>query len=172
MIKYIKDLFSGMYALLQGMYITNLNFWRPKVTEQYPEDRQTARQFERFRGELVFDMNDQNEHKCIACGLCARNCPNQSLEVITKSITTEDGKTKKVLDKFLYDLGSCTFCSVCTQSCAQKAIKWSNNFEHAVFNRSALVKQLNPEGSKAIERKPVVAAPKAAPAAGQNENQQ
>ena len=88
MIKYIKDLFSGIYALLQGMYITNLNFWRPKVTEQYPEDRQTARQFERFRGELVFDMNDQNEHKCIACGLCARNCPNQSLEVITKSITT------------------------------------------------------------------------------------
>lgn len=117
MIKYIKDLFSGIYALLQGMYITNLNFWRPKVTEQYPEDRQTARQFERFRGELVFDM-------------------------------------------------------ICTQSCAQKAIKWTNNFEHAVFNRSALVKQLNPEGSKAIERKPTVAAPKAAPAAGQNENQQ
>ena len=109
---------------------------------------------------------------CIGCGLCARNCPNQSLEVITKSVTTEDGKTKKVLDKFLYDLGSCTFCSLCTQACAQKAIKWTNNFEHAVYNRSALVKQLNPEGSKVVERKAAPVAPKQAPATEQNENQQ
>ena len=161
MFNYLKDLFSGIRALIEGMIITNRNFWRPKVTEQYPEDRQTARQFERFRGELIFDINGDNEHKCGGCGLCAKSCPNGSLQVITKSIVTEDGKTKKVLDKYLYDLGSCTYCSLCTQSCAQKAIKWSNNFEHAVFNRSMLVKQLNPEGSNMAEKKPSVAAPKA-----------
>ena len=122
MINYIKDLVSGIWALLQGMYITMLNFCRPKITEQYPENRGKKVMFERFRGELVMEHNENNEHKCSGCGICQMNCPNNTIKIITKQVTLEDGKTKKVLDQYLYDIGSCTFCSLCTQSCPQKAM--------------------------------------------------
>ncbi|MCQ2217033.1 MAG: 4Fe-4S binding protein [Paludibacteraceae bacterium] len=163
MIKYIKDLVSGSWALLKGMRITMINFWRPKVTEQYPENRETKLQnmCERFRGELVMEHNEKNEHKCTGCGICQMNCPNHTIKIVTRQETTEDGKTKKVLDKYMYDLGSCTFCGLCTQVCPQKAISWKPNFEHAVFRRSQLEKQLNQPGSKMAEKK--VAAPAAAP---------
>lgn len=36
---------------------------------------------------------------------------------------------------------------MCVSSCPQQAIAWSTEFEHAVFNRFKLVKQLNNEGS-------------------------
>lgn len=158
MINYIKDLVSGSWALLKGMRITMINFWRPKVTEQYPENRGTKVWAERFRGELVMGHNAQNEHKCTGCGICQMNCPNHTIKVITRQETTEEGKTKKVLDKYMYDLGSCTFCGLCTQVCPQKAISWENNFEHAVFTRSKLEKQLNRPGSKVVEKKVVASA--------------
>jgi len=155
MIQYIKDLFSGIWNLLQGMRITMINFIRKPITEQYPENRGVKKYAERFRGELTMPHNANNEHKCTACGICQMNCPNGTIKIVTKQITTEDGKTKKALDKYLYDLGSCTFCGLCTMGCPQKAIVWSNNFEHSVFRRETLVKQLNKEGSKTEEKKPV-----------------
>ena len=50
---------------------------------------------------------------------------------------------KKVLDAYMYDLGSCTFCQLCVEGCPTKAIEFTNDFEQAVFTRSKLVKQLN-----------------------------
>ena len=155
MIQYIKDLFSGIWNLLQGMRITMINFIRKPITEQYPENRGVKEYAERFRGELTMPHNANNEHKCTACGICQMNCPNGTIKVVSKQITTEDGKTKKALDKYLYDLGSCTFCGLCTMGCPQKAIVWSNNFEHSEFRRETLVKQLNKEGSKVEEKKAI-----------------
>ena len=77
-----------------------------------------------------------------------------------------NGKKKMKLDKYMYDLGSCTFCDLCVTSCPFHAIEFSNDFEQAVFERDALVKQLNylPEKEKpAPEPKPAPApAPKPA----------
>lgn len=131
-----------------GMYITMKNFLRKKVTEQYPENRGKHEYFERFRGELIMPHDGQNYHKCVACGICQMNCPNGTIQVITKMETdAETGKPKKALDKYIYDIGSCIFCGLCTTSCPHGAIEWSNNFEHAVFTREKLYKQLNREGS-------------------------
>lgn len=131
-----------------GMKITMINLFRPKITEQYPENRDTMVMFDRFRGALKMPHNEKNEHKCTACGLCQMNCPNGSITVISKSETDqESGKTKRVLDIYRYDLGSCIFCDICVQVCPQDAIEWSQEFEHSVFTRSKLVQQLNNEGS-------------------------
>lgn len=133
---------------MQGMYITLLNLIRKKVTEQYPENRGKTFPHERMRGQLVMPHNEANQHKCTACGICEMNCPNGTIQVISKKETdAETGKEKKVIDRYLYDIGSCIFCSLCTISCAQDAIEWSNNFEHAVFTQPKLLKQLNKEGS-------------------------
>lgn len=143
-LNYIKNIFEGIYRLFQGMYITMLNMLRKKVTEQYPENRGKHQYPERFHGVLTLYHNEKNEHKCTACGICQINCPNGSIEIISKKEMDEGtGKEKKVLDQYVYDLGACIFCLRCTQTCPQDAIGWSNNFEHSVFTRSKLIKQLN-----------------------------
>ena len=153
MFSYFKIIFLDIYHLLQGMYITLLNLLRKKVTEPYPENRKKRVQFERFRALLTMPHNSANEHKCSACGICGMNCPNDSIQIISKKVTDEEtGKETRVLDKYLYDLGSCTFCDLCTSSCPQDAIVFTPEFEHSVFTRSKLLKQLNNEGST-IEKK-------------------
>lgn len=150
---YIKIIVVGIWHLMQGMYIAMLNMLRKKVTEPYPENRKTKVQFERFRALLTMPHNAQNEHRCTACGICAMNCPNGTLQVISKKVMDEaTGKEKRVLDQYLYDLGSCTFCDLCTTACSQNAIVFSNAFEHSLFTRSKLVKQLNREGSTLEEK--------------------
>ena len=52
LINYFKNIFLGLWHLMQGMYITLLNMCRPKVTEQYPENRGTYEYGERFRALL------------------------------------------------------------------------------------------------------------------------
>lgn len=142
---YIIRLFSSLWHLGQGLGVTMLNFLRPKVTEQYPENRGKHIYFERFRAELTMPHDEGNHHRCTACGICQMNCPNGTIKVTSSA--------PKVLDKHLYDLGSCTFCALCTRSCPQRAIRFSNRFEHSVFTKDKLVKQLNRAGSSLWEQK-------------------
>jgi NADH-quinone oxidoreductase subunit I len=138
---------------MQGMYITILNFVRPKLTEQYPENRGKQIYFERFRALLTMPHDENNRHKCTACGICMNNCPNGTITVISKKeADPETGKEKKVLDRYLYDVGSCTFCALCTRSCPFSAIEFSNSFEHSVFTKEKLTKQLNNPGSSLKNR--------------------
>ncbi len=137
------SVFIAIWRLAQGLGITMLNFVRPKVTEQYPENRGKKVYFERFRGELTMPHDAQGYHKCTACGLCEKACPNATITVLAK--TSDEGK--RVLDRHLYDVGSCTFCALCVDACPFGAIEFDNRFEHSVFERDKLVKQLNGPGS-------------------------
>ena len=50
---YIKGLLHGIGTLLTGMKVTGREFFTPKVTEQYPENRATLKISPRFRGRLM-----------------------------------------------------------------------------------------------------------------------
>ena len=153
-IKYVSGIFKGIFSLGTGMSVTIRELFTKKVTEQYPENRATLKISERFRGELIMMHDANNEHACTACGICQMNCPNDTIQVITKMLeSTEEGvKPKKVLDQYFYDLGSCTFCNLCVITCPSDAIKFSNAFENSVFTHSKLMEQLNKEGSKMREK--------------------
>lgn len=172
--KYFTDIFSGIWNLLKGLNVTRKVLFSPAVTQPYPEKRDELMPKERFRAELTMPHNENNEHKCTGCGICAMNCPNQTLTVTKSKFTDENGKPKMILDQYLYDIGSCIFCGLCTRVCPQGAIEFTNNFEHAVFTRSKLVKQLNKPGSKKAEvAKPAPAQqPKPAEPIQNNENNQ
>lgn len=175
---YFSSLGSGIVSLVKGMQVTGKEFVTPKITEKYPEDRDTVKVPERFRAILTLKYDDEGRHKCIACGICERSCPNGTISLTTKMVDTPDGKKRRKLDKYSYDLGSCTFCQLCVTSCPQDALAFSNDFEQAVFTRDKLVKKLNylpekeepapsPEQLARIqaEREAKIAAAKAAAAA-------
>ena len=65
---YLGGLVHGIGTLLTGMKTTMKVYFRKKVTEQYPENRKELKMFDRFRGTLTMPHNEQNEHRCIACG--------------------------------------------------------------------------------------------------------
>lgn len=80
-------------------------------------------------------------------------CPNDTIKVTGEMVETEDGKKKKILVKYEYDLGSCMFCQLCVNACPHDAITFDQDFEHAVFDRTKLVMTLNRPGSHVEEKK-------------------
>lgn len=141
--EYFKSLGTGVASLVKGMQVTGKEFLTPKITERYPEDRETREWPERFRAVLRFKYDENGRAKCIACGICERNCPNGTIKIETRMVDMPDGKKKRKLDNYFYDLGSCTFCQLCVTSCPHDAIEFNNDFEQAVFTRDKLVKKLN-----------------------------
>lgn len=157
--EYFKSVGEGIKSLATGMGVTAKELVTPKVTEQYPENRKTTLQIaDRFRAELTLKYDAEGRHKCIGCGICQMNCPNGTIQLTTKMVELPDGKKKRKLDKYMYDLGSCTFCMLCVTTCPQDALEFSNDFEQAVFERDKLVKQLNyrpePEGESVAPAAP------------------
>lgn len=165
--EYFSSVGNGIKSLVAGMQVTGKELVTKKITECYPENRDTLEIPERFRAELTLKYDADGRHKCIGCGICQMNCPNGTIKLTTKMVELPDGKKKRKLDKYFYDLGSCTFCMLCVTTCPQNALEFSNDFEQAVFQRDSLVKTLNyrpevPEPTPAP--KPAAAAPAAKPA--------
>ena len=76
---YLGGLVHGISTLATGMKTSIKVYFRKKVTEQYPENRKELKMFDRFRGTLNMPHNENNEHRCVACGLCQMACPNDTI---------------------------------------------------------------------------------------------
>ncbi len=134
---------TGRYALHHG---------KEKITQQYPDNRDTLVLPERFRGEVIMLHDEKNEHACTGCTACELACPNATIKIITKfDVDEATGKKKKALDTFIYHLELCTLCNLCIEACPTSAIKMGQGFEHSVLDRSKLIKTLNQPGSKIRE---------------------
>ncbi len=141
---YLGGLFHGISTLLTGMKVTGREFFTPKVTEQYPENRATLKISPRFRGRLKMNFDADGNTKCIACGLCQAACPNDTIHITSEMVTEEEtGKKKKRLVGYEYDLGACMFCQLCVNACPHDAIGFSTEFENAVFDRTKLVQDIS-----------------------------
>lgn len=92
---YLGGLVHGISTLATGMKTSIKVYFRKKVTEQYPENRKELKMFDRFRGTLNMPHNENNEHRCVACGLCQMACPNDTIKVTSETVETEDGRRRK-----------------------------------------------------------------------------
>lgn len=150
--QYIGSIFGTIASLSTGLKTTMKVFVRAKSTELYPENRDTLKMFDRFRGQLIMSHDESNRHHCIACGLCQNACPNDTIIVNSETLTTEEGKKERVLTEYVYDLGSCMFCQLCVNACPHDAITFDTTFENAVFDRQKLIMQLNHKGSTVLKK--------------------
>jgi NADH:ubiquinone oxidoreductase subunit E len=66
-------------GILKGMRQTGRNFWAPKVTRQYPEER--PQMPDRWRGRLDLIYDPFGEHKCEVCFQCAQVCPVEAIDM-------------------------------------------------------------------------------------------
>lgn len=151
---YIGTVLRALNSLWKGMKITGYYFTHGKtiITQQYPENRNTLKLGERFRGEVVMPHNENNEHRCTGCTACEIACPNGTIKIISKfEIDPETNKKKKAIDQFVYHLGMCTFCNLCIVACPTDAIKMAHDFEHSTTDRKVLTKILNKPNSKLMK---------------------
>ncbi len=122
-------------GLLVGMSLTLKRFFGKKETVLYPE--QKIDMTENFRGGQL----QLAENKCIACKICAMNCPNQALDITVKMVEV-DNKKKRQLTEYLHLSGRCLYCNFCVESCPTKALSWNRNYELAYYNRDELTYSL------------------------------
>ncbi|MDP1854365.1 MAG: NADH-quinone oxidoreductase subunit I [Candidatus Omnitrophota bacterium] len=133
--KYFQNIAIGALSLIKGLVVTFKNIFCPKITLQYPSERQSMA--ERFRG-----LVDLRVNKCIVCSQCVRICPTACLSLSAK-LTEEK---KKALESFKYNMELCCFCGLCEQVCPVSAVYLNKIYEVASFNRQDLyIDLLNPE---------------------------
>ncbi len=70
--------FPGV-GIAKGMAVTFRNFFTPKVTRQYPEERPPIP--DRWRGRLDLIYDPFGEHKCEVCFQCAQVCPVEAIDM-------------------------------------------------------------------------------------------
>jgi NAD(P)H-quinone oxidoreductase subunit I len=123
-------------GIAKGMLVTIKHLFRHPVTTQYPEQKLTVSR--RTRGnELIWQ-----ESTCIACGLCAQNCPQGviHMQVENKKVTSMTA-----------DMGYCIFCGLCVEACPRDSLFLSYEYEKSCYKREDLnldkEKMLFAEGS-------------------------
>jgi len=106
--------------------------FKKPFTRQYPFTRPDVP--ERLRGRQIF-----HPERCISCGLCARDCPAEAIEMV-------DVNGKKMP---MIHLESCIFCYLCVENCPRNALTESTIYELASASKEALA--LKPEMPKQKE---------------------
>ena len=133
---------SALASLVRGMRLTLGYFVRPSkvVTRQYPENRKTLKFPPRYRARLHLIYEQNGYHRCTACRMCERACPNKSIKILSRKGEIS-GKVE--LDRYIWRLDTCVFCNACVQSCPFDALEMGPEFETAVYDRRLLIFNLN-----------------------------
>jgi len=87
--------------------------------------------FAGFRGTL-----DINPDECIFCGLCAKKCPSQCIEVDSKACTWQ-------CDSF-----ACVYCSVCVEACPTQCMTMTNVTKPPAGQKDVIFHQGKPKPKK------------------------
>lgn len=113
-----------LIELIKGLLLTGKNFFRPKITVQFPEEK--TPQSPRFRGLHALRRYPNGEERCIACKLCEAVCPAMAIHI--DSDVREDGTRRTT--QYDIDLTKCIFCGMCEEACPVDAIVETHILEY------------------------------------------
>jgi NADH-quinone oxidoreductase subunit I len=118
-----------LLEILSGCVITMKNwFFGKNITYQYPEERRNYSN--RYRGQHYIKAVNGVEN-CTACMLCPTVCPADCIHIEAG----ERADKEKYPVKFEIDILRCCFCGFCEEACPKDAIKLSNIYEMADYER-------------------------------------
>ncbi len=123
---YFPEIFKGMAFSIKHIF-------RPTVTIQYPEEKPELGP--EFRGRPVL-VKDQEQERCVACGLCARACP--PLAISMQAAETTDVK-ERYPETFEIDMLRCIYCGFCEEVCPEEAIVMSPDYDFNFSDRKDAV---------------------------------
>ena len=127
-----------LLEMLQGLWVTLKNQFRPHITVEYP--RETLEFAPRFRGVPRLRRDPESgEELCISCLLCEVICPTECISIVCEKKT--EGKGKQLVS-FTINYERCCFCGLCVDPCPTKpitAIYMSHDYEHADYTRDHYV---------------------------------
>ncbi len=133
-----REILRTVTSLAKGLGVTFNNFWRKKVTLQYPEERWDLPKG--YRGMPALPIDPKTEKtRCISCGACARVCPEQIIKLEFE--VGEDKKRK--LTEFTIDMSRCMFCGLCAEACPTDALVMSDVYELSSTTRDQMVMDLD-----------------------------
>ena len=133
----VKDILNVFVSIPKGLWVTVKNwfFTRPAVTELYPEEKRELP--ERYRGLPTLPVDPvTGRSRCIACGACARICPEQIIKVTAEK--GEDPKDRKPAE-FTIDISRCMWCGLCMEVCPKDCLRPARTFEHATYTREDMI---------------------------------
>jgi NADH dehydrogenase (ubiquinone) Fe-S protein 8 len=119
--------------LMRGMFLVLQNFFKKKVTLNYPFEKGPISS--RFRGEHVLRRYLSGEERCIACKLCEVVCPAQAITI--ESEPRSDGSRRTL--RYDLDMTKCIFCGFCQEACPVDAIVEGPNFEYSTLTHEELL---------------------------------
>ena len=118
--------------LVSGLFLTFKYFFKPKLTLNYPHEKNPISP--RFRGEHALRRYPNGEECCIACKLCEAICPAQAITI--EAEPREDGSRRTT--RYDIDMVKCIYCGLCQEACPVDAIVLGPNFEFATETREEL----------------------------------
>jgi NADH-quinone oxidoreductase subunit I len=135
---------KNIAAIAKGMSITFMEMFQPTQVENYPDGDgplRGAKFQERFRGVHVLQRDENGMEKCVACFLCAANCPSNCIYIEAAENTEENrvSGAERYAKVYNIDYNRCIFCGYCVEACPTDAITHGHGFELATFNATNLV---------------------------------
>lgn len=135
---YVKDFINSFVSIAKGLLVT-VTHWsilRPSVTELYPDVMPDLPENYRGMPTLPVDPATQ-ESACIACGACARMCPEGIIKV-----EKTDPKDRKPAT-FEIDISRCMWCGLCMEVCPKNCLRPGRDFELACYDRDKMIYRLD-----------------------------
>ena len=130
LLKLLKSFF--LLELLKGLFLTLKYLFKPKVTINYPYEKNPISS--RFRGEHALRRYPNGEERCIACKLCEAVCPAQA--IVIEAEPRPDGSRRTT--RYDIDMTKCIYCGFCEEACPVDAIVEGPNFEFSTETRQEL----------------------------------
>lgn len=109
--------------LLDALFISGRNIFRPKTTEPLPWKGKRAHS-ERFRTSFALLHDEHGDEACIGCKMCEKICPSFIITVVPggRKASEKTGKQRGWASDFTLDAGACISCELCVQVCPADAI--------------------------------------------------
>ena len=116
---YLPAIFGGMKTTFRH-FKDNISDTSNLKTKWYPEV-QPDDITERYRGVHRLTKREDESIRCVACFMCATNCPANCIYI--EATSREDNIDEKMPSRFDIDLLECVYCGYCVEACPCDAIR-------------------------------------------------